>query len=187
MLPNQIQTPEDPSRLMSSPRSIPSRLRSASDRTLGWVLVILMAAAVLNVLWQVFTRYFLDNPSSYTDELARYLLAWIAMLGASYGVGSRSHLAIDLLPRKLKGRKRMLLEVFINISILLFAILVLVVGGWKLVAATLTNNQLSPAFGIRVGYVYIALPLAGLIMAGYAILNALECIAARSTSAEAES
>jgi TRAP-type C4-dicarboxylate transport system permease small subunit len=55
-----------------------------------------MIMMVLNVAWQVLTRFVLQNPSSYTEELARYLLIWLGLLGAGYCVGQRSHLAIDI-------------------------------------------------------------------------------------------
>ena len=84
-------------------------VRTVADRSLGWVLVALMGIAVLNVLWQVFSRYLLKNPSSYTEEAARYLLVWITLLGAAYAVGARGHLAIDLLPGKLTGTPRCVL------------------------------------------------------------------------------
>lgn len=51
-------------------------LRKTIDKILGNLLVFLMAVLVLDVLWQVFSRYVLINPSSYTDECAGYLLIW---------------------------------------------------------------------------------------------------------------
>ena len=137
------------------------------DRTLGWVLVVLMSVAVLNVLWQVFTRFVLADPSSFTDELARYLLIWIGLLGASYAAGMQMHLAIDLLPAKLTGRPRFYLSALIEACVFLFALSVLVVGGTYLVALTLTLGQTSAALHVPLGYVYLALPLSGLLMMFY--------------------
>jgi hypothetical protein len=61
-----------------------------------------MAVSVLNVLWQVFTRFVIRHPSSYTEELARYLLVWVGLLGAAYASGHKLHLAIDLFSQKMK-------------------------------------------------------------------------------------
>jgi TRAP-type C4-dicarboxylate transport system permease small subunit len=55
---------------------------------------------VINVLWQVFSRYFTDNPSSFTDELARYLMMWLGILGAAYVGGRNEHVAIDFFCQK---------------------------------------------------------------------------------------
>ena len=62
-----------------------------------------MAIMVIAVLWQVFTRFVLGSPASGTDELVRFALLWLSLLGASYGFGRRAHLAIDLLPNALRG------------------------------------------------------------------------------------
>ena len=75
-----------------------SRVRAAIDRAVETLLALLMAAAVANVVWQVVSRFVLGRPSSVTDELARYLLVWIGLLGAGYAVGRRLHVAVDVLP-----------------------------------------------------------------------------------------
>ena len=55
------------------------RFRKKLDKTLEWMLGILLITMVLNVLWQVFSRYILNDPSTFTDELSRYLLIWILL------------------------------------------------------------------------------------------------------------
>lgn len=137
---------------------------------LGWVVTALMGVAVLNVVWQVFTRYVLANPSRYTDELARFLLIWVGLLGASYAAGKRMHLAIDLLPQKLTGKARDALGLLLELLIFLFALFVLVYGGFRLVALTLLLEQTSAALRIPLGYVYLVLPLSGLLIMFYAAL-----------------
>ena len=152
----------------------------AVDRALGWVLVALMGVSVANVLWQVFTRFVLADPSSFTDELARYLLIWIGLLGASYAAGRQMHLAIDLLPSKLTGRPRLYLGVFTEVCIFLFALFVLVIGGIRLVALTLILGQTSAAIQVPLGYVYLALPLSGLLIMFYSVgAVARQCVVSR--------
>jgi TRAP-type C4-dicarboxylate transport system permease small subunit len=155
-----------------------TRLTRAVDRAVGWLLVALMGLAVLNVLWQVFTRFVLADPSGFTDELARYLLIWIGLLGASYAVGRHMHLAIDLLPSKLTGRSRWYLNVLIEASVFVFALAVLVVGGIRLVTLTLTLGQTSAALHVPLGYVYLALPLSGLLMMLFSVAAAFRYHAA---------
>ncbi len=146
-----------------------TRTTRVVDSVLGWVLVALMGIAVVNVLWQVFTRFVLADPSSFTDELARYLLIWIGLLGASYAAGRQMHLAIDLLPARLTGRPRFYLGVLIEACIFLFALSVLVIGGIHLVALTLTLGQTSAALHVPLGYVYFVLPLSGLLMMFFSV------------------
>ncbi|NOR54155.1 MAG: TRAP transporter small permease subunit [Candidatus Aminicenantes bacterium] len=93
------------------------------DKILEWILIALMAANVLNVLWQVFTRFVLKNPSSFTEELARYLLIWVGLLGASYVAGQKMHLAIPVLVERLRRGTRDFVELCVQLLIFLFAFL----------------------------------------------------------------
>ena len=141
---------------------------SALERALGWFLVVIMGVSVLNVLWQVFTRFVLSNPSSYTEELARYLLIWIGLIGAAYASGRGLHLAIDLLPNRLWGRSGKALAITIRLCVSAFAVGVLVIGGLQLVRLTLSLGQTSAALRIPIGWVYMVLPVSGLLMAWFA-------------------
>lgn len=143
------------------------RFRSHVDKIVEWMLIIVFATMTLNVLWQVFTRFILRDPSSYTEELARYLLVWLGMLGGAYAAGKKMHLAIDLVPMMVKGRKRELLEIFIQACVFLFATFVVLVGGLNLVGLTLTLQQISAALQIKLGYVYLVLPISGALMMFY--------------------
>jgi TRAP-type C4-dicarboxylate transport system permease small subunit len=147
---------------------MPHKTKAKVDKVLAAVLMILMAANVLNVLWQVFTRFILKDPSSFTEELARYLLIWVGLLGASYAAGKKMHLAIDVVLQALDGRPRKWIEMSIQVFIFLFSLLVMVIGGIRLVAITLTLNQISAALRIKLGYVYLVLPLSGLLIMFYA-------------------
>jgi len=142
----------------------------ALERTLAGVLVALMGVAVVNVLWQVFSRFVLNDPSSMTEELARYLLIWISLLGGAYAVGRRLHPAIDLLAGSLAGSLRTRQWRLVHVTILMFAVGVMVVGGLRLVTLTLSLGQTSAAMGIPLGYVYLALPVSGAIISWYAAL-----------------
>ncbi len=149
-------------------------LKKSIDRVLSWVLIIMMAVITLNVLWQVFSRFILQNPSSFTEELARYMLIWIGILGAAYVAGQKLHLAIDLLSTKLKGNSKSLLEIFIQLCIFVFSLFVMVIGGIRLVYITLELNQISAALQIPLGYVYLVLPISGVLMMFYSFYFIVE-------------
>jgi TRAP-type C4-dicarboxylate transport system permease small subunit len=150
-----------------------NRVAAVVDRSLATVLVVLMAVAVLNVLWQVFTRFVLGDPSSFTEELARYLLIWIGLLGAAYATGRRLHPAIGLLTAALSKRGRRWQWLAIQGAVLVFAAAVMVFGGGSLVSLTLSLGQTSAALRIPLGYVYLALPVGGLLIVWYAVLAVL--------------
>lgn len=132
-----------------------------------------MAILVIDVLWQVASRYLFNSPSSFTDELAGFLLIWVGLLGAAYGTGTKIHLAIDLLPSKLSFDRRKYLEVIINCLIAVFSLLVFVIGGSWLVYTRFYLGQVSAALEIPLGYVYLVLPVSGLLIIFYAVSNTL--------------
>lgn len=146
-----------------------NRLKLAVDRVIAAFSVAVMLALVVCVVWQVFSRYELNQPSTLTDELARFLMIWVGLLGAAYTVGAQRHLSIDLFALALNKRKQLLLSIVINVLILGFAGSVIVTGGLKLIDKTLATSQVSAAMQIPMGYVYIILPLSGLVMMFYAL------------------
>ena len=145
------------------------KLKQIIDKILAWIVIVVMAVLVIDVLWQVFTRFVLRDPSSFTEELARYLMIWVELLGAGYAAGKRMHLAVDLLPTKLTGRRKHYLRLVIEGFTLIFALLVLVVGGVRLVWVMLFLGQTSPALQIPLGIVYLAVPASGLFITFYAV------------------
>lgn len=145
------------------------RIKQAVDRTIAAFSIAVMVALVICVVWQVFSRYVLNQPSTLTDELARFLMIWVGLLGAAYTVGVQRHLAIDLLAMSINPRKQLILSVVINLLIFIFAGGVIVTGGLKLIAKTLATSQVSAAMQIPMGYVYLILPLTGVIMMFYAL------------------
>lgn len=146
-------------------------MRAKIDFLVGWVLILLMGVMTIDVLWGVFTRKVLGDQSSFTEELARFLLIWIGVLGAAYVAGQRKHLAIDLLPSKLTGRNRRRLMALINVIIILFALAVLVIGGIRYVFITFYLGQISPALQVPMGVVYLVVPISGFLVVYYKVLD----------------
>ena len=146
-------------------------MKTAIDRVLGWVLIVLVSVMTINVLWQVFSRYVLSAPSSFTDELARFLLIWVGILGGAYAAGQGAHLAIELLPQRLDEKGRHRLEKFIAFAILVFAVTVMIIGGSRLVLITYSLGQISAALKIPMAIVYAVLPIAGLVVSIYQLIT----------------
>lgn len=144
---------------------------SILELTLKWILIILMGALVVDVIWQVFSRFILNNPSSYTEELATFLLIWVALLGSAYALKKKAHLGIDLMTNNLKTKNRAVFEIIISFIIIKIVAAVFIIGGIRLVYITLKLNQTSPALQIKMGYIYLAMPLAGFLMVYYMIVE----------------
>jgi TRAP-type C4-dicarboxylate transport system permease small subunit len=146
-------------------------VRAKIDSILEKSLVLIMSFMVVNVLWQVFSRYILANPSSFTDELARYLMIWVGVLGAAYVAGKGNHVAITYFSEKFNPINLKRVQIIINLTILSFAILGMLIGGVRLVYITLVLEQLSPALKIPLGMVYAVIPVSGLLIIFYKVLD----------------
>ena len=147
------------------------KLYHTINRIIEFILVIIFSLLVLDVLWQVFGRYVLNQSFSFTEEFARFALIWLSILGAAYLNGKREHLSMDYLllkmsPEKLKKRMQV-----IEVLMFVFALIVMVIGGGNLVYTTLYLGQLSPAMNWSVGYVYSIIPISGFLIMFYSIYN----------------
>ena len=150
------------------------QLRKTIDKVLANMLVIIMAVMVLNVLWQVASRFILGSPSSFTDELARYLMIWVGILGAAYVSGRNMHVAIDVLPTRLNKKAQARLMLIVRILIILFCLLGMVIGGSRLVYITYVLGQNSPALQVPLAVVYMVIPLSGLLIIYYKLSDILK-------------
>jgi TRAP-type C4-dicarboxylate transport system permease small subunit len=149
-------------------------MRKLVDKILETFLVILLAALVIDVVWQVFSRYILNSPSSFTDELARILLIWVGILGAAWATGKKMHLAIDFFIDKFNKTNRKLVNKLINITVALFAFFVMIVGGGNLIYMLLKLGNTTAALSLPIGFVYAVIPLSGLLIVFYSLYHIFE-------------
>ncbi|WP_407666153.1 TRAP transporter small permease [Microbulbifer bruguierae] len=149
------------------------------EKALALVLGSLLALMVLDVTWQILTRFLPMQPSSYTEELARYLLVWIGLLGGAYAYRKRSHLGIDLLTNALHGAARKSVQIFVVLVCFAFAASAMVYGGAKLMLLTFELKQYSAALNIPMGFVYSVLPLSGLLICLFSVDHLIELVNAK--------
>lgn len=139
------------------------------DRVLSGASIAIMSLLVFTVLLQVFMRYVVGVPVTFTEELSRYLLIWLGLLAASYAYRQRMHLALDLLVDKLQGTNKVALNILIHSLVAIFSVAVLLYGGLQLVYLTYELDQSSPALGVSMSVIYMALPISGITILIYAI------------------
>lgn len=139
-------------------------MKAAVDNVLRVIVIAIFVTLVACVTWQVVSRYVFGTPSVLTDEIARFLFMWLALIGGAYTFGARRHLSIDLLTLNLTGRAKLASEAAILMVVAAFAGIVMVWGGSSLVARTLASGQVTPALRISMGWVYGAIPFAGVVI-----------------------
>ena len=141
------------------------------SKALEWFMIIIFALLVLDVLFQVFSRYILGTSFTWTEEFARFSLIWMTILGAAYLNGKREHLSMDFLYQKFSVANKRKASILIEVLIFLFALIVMVIGGLNLVYTTLHLEQLSGTLRIPLGYVYAIMPFSGLLIMCFSVYH----------------
>lgn len=148
------------------------QLRKILNQTLYALAGVSFLAMVILTCWQVFTRYVLKNPSSWSEEMVSYLFAWMALLGSSIVVGERGHMNIPIVVERMGKKGRKFFAIFAEIIACVFAGVILVYGGMQI--TNLAMGQMTSSLGLPVGVFYVVLPLSGVINIVYTILNIID-------------
>lgn len=149
-----------------------NRLRRLLDLCLGSVIAVLLAALVVVLCWQVFSRYGLNAPSTLTEEMLRFGVIWLSLLGAAYATGQGTHMAIDLARDMATGRPKQVLEMLVPIAFIIFALAVLVIGGLR--GVEIAARQVSPVLRVPMGWIYASLPTSGVLIILYSVMNLID-------------
>ncbi|EFB77361.1 TRAP transporter small permease [Subdoligranulum variabile] len=149
-----------------------TKIRRGINALLSTIAAIILITMSVLVIYQVFTRYVLNNPADFTEEIIRYLLIWICFIGAAYAFNSRQHMALLFVQAKMKPAARRALVIFSDVLVLLFAIFVMVMGGINL--AVSARQEFSSLLGIPRSLVYAMAPIAGVFTIVAQIINLVE-------------
>lgn len=129
-------------------------------------IFILTALMFLAVIAQVFFRYVLAAPLPWSEELARYLMIWVACLAASEAYHQKSHVGVNLLSDLLPVKLRRWLHQIVHLVILVL-MLVIIYQGFTL--SWLLLDQMSPALGIPMTWPYLSVPVGASFIALHTI------------------
>lgn len=152
-------------------------LKKVLDQILAWVCIVLFATLVLVVVWQVFTRQVLADPSTWTSVFAQYTFVWLALFGSAYVFSEQGHIAVDFVVNRFGAGAQRAVRIFVQVVILLFAASALIWGGIRGVGITWDQNVAGLPF--TVGNMYLALPISGALIAFYALYHLIKVITGR--------
>ena len=144
-------------------------LRNVINKAVEAFSVVLIIVMVLLVLWQVVARYFLQNPSTFSETLTRYLFVWLVLVTSTYAFGKQEHMYISALNDKFRGKAKTAVSVLIEALTILFAVCVMVYGG-----AIITKMQMvsmDSILHIPMGLVYAIIPICGVLIVFYCACN----------------
>ncbi len=126
------------------------------QRVMVPIIFLVSGIMFLVVIAQVIFRYVLSQPLPWSEELARYLMIWVACLSASEAYVKGNHVGVSFVIDALKPelRKTMVLAVH-----LIVAILMGVIAYQGFILSSLLRTQLSPAMGLPMTWPYLAVPV----------------------------
>ncbi len=144
-------------------------LRKVLDKSLMVFCVFLFMMMTVVGTYQIVTRYFFNSPSTISEELITYSFTWLSILAAAYVFGTRGHLCMAFVYGKFTGAKRVYLDIFSELLVILTAVPLLCYGGYVMAAENM--NQLTASLGVNMGLMYAVLPLSGILITIYGLLN----------------
>ncbi len=149
-------------------------LRQLLDRVVMFICVVLFIEMTIVGTYQISCRYFFNSPSTVSEEIVTYSFTWLSILAAAYVFGKRGHLAMTFLSGKMHGAKRVFLDMFSEILVILTAVFLLIYGGYIM---TVENaDQLTNSLTISMGAVYSVLPISGVIILLYGLMNLFDLL-----------
>jgi TRAP-type C4-dicarboxylate transport system permease small subunit len=141
------------------------------DRVTKWAAIIAFAVMSVMIVLQIIFRYILGAALSFSEELARYLFIWSALLGSAMCLKRRSHVSVELLMTVMPKAVKKYCVLLANVIGMIFYV-ILIVYGFEVVGVTM--GQKSPGLGLQMGYVYLSIPISGIIMLIDAVYNTIQ-------------
>lgn len=135
------------------------KILDAYQQLLTWLLVASVAILIVPVSLQMISRFTdLIPPYIWTEELSRFLLIWMIMLGAMIGVREGTHFDVDVWP-SLSGRANALLRIVSQCFMLIFALVFVI---WGVAFVRFGWDQTSELADLPMTWIFIAWPITGL-------------------------
>lgn len=140
------------------------KLNNALVAALQVILVVVFSVLVVDVIWGVASRYIFGSQASWSEELARLLMVWLALLGAALAAREERHLGLDVIVRSWPVEVQRLGRMFVYLVIIAFSAGIMAWGGWQLVNQRFASGQTLPALGVAKAWFYLALPVSGALI-----------------------
>lgn len=159
-----------------------NKIREAIDVTLSSACAVIFAAMVIIGTYQIVTRFIFKSPSTVSEELLTYSFTWMALLSSAYVFGKRDHMRMGFMADKAGPGGQKILSIIGELLVLLLASSVMVYGGVTITKLTMTQSTAS--LGIPMGVVYTIIPISGLLIVFYAVLNIVDLVSGAARGAK---
>lgn len=150
-----------------------SAITTPLKKILEWICVVLFAALVVIVVWQVFTRQVLNNPAAWSEEASRMVFVWLGLFAAALVFAERGHIAVDFVARKFSRGGQKAIAIAVQVLIIVFALWLLVYGG-IVAGAGAFNQHLAALRALTLGQMYMVMPITGVLITLFALENLID-------------
>ena len=157
-------------------------IRKGMNFVVSTICIVLFAVMVIVGTYQIVTRFIFNSPSTVSEELLTYTFAWMAIFSSASVFGKRDHMRMTFIVDKLPKERRKILEIAIEILIIAFAVVVLVYGGFTIMGLTMTQKTAS--LGVMMGVIYSVVPICGILIAIYGVMNVIDLCAGYENTEE---
>ena len=137
---------------------------------LGLVLIIIFFATIL---LQIFSRI-AGISMTWTEDVSKFSFIWAVFLGSSWAVARDEHFAFTMVLERFNNRNKGILKIIIYLLCMIFTISILYYG--IVVTKQFWNYAWPNIPELKMGWVWLILPLTGLTMTFYLIINILNQI-----------
>lgn len=148
------------------------KTRNILNKILSFFAGTSLIVMVVLTCWQVFTRYILSKPSTWSEELVAYLFAWSSLFASALVTGERGHMSIPVLIERMGAKTQKFFLIFAELIALFISLGILVFGGVQIML--LAYGQKTSSLSVQVGFFYIALPVCGVLSSIYIVLNIID-------------
>lgn len=162
-----------------------NKLNNILQKILSTIAVITFVFITIIGVWQVASRFIFNNPAAWTEEVLTYGFTWLALLTAALVVSSREHMRLTFIIDKLNPKSKMIVEIINEIAMMVFVSATFIYGGISIMK--LTMIQVTPALQAPMGFFYGILPVTGILINIFCIVNIINLIrGANSGSSDAD-
>ena len=144
-------------------KSLLETVKNGFEKVINFLIGVMLAGMVVLVFGNVIARYFLNASIGWSEEVSRFMLIWLAFLGAVIAYIKNEHLGLDILVKMLPGKTAKMLTIVADFLVLA-ALAYMTKGGYDMTVDSLASGWVSSAVPIPYGYVYMVAPISSLFM-----------------------
>ena len=133
------------------------------DNIEEYLLIILFPIMTFIVLLATAVRYLKLGAIPWSEELARYIMIWMAYIGASLGIKRNAHFGVDFFVKMLASSVAKYAKYFKTAIVILFNVLIIYYT-IQIIGYQIKTGQTSPALQIPIWLAYLALLCGALLM-----------------------